>query len=421
MRKLALITVLGLGCSDTRDTDVVGTQSLALTLISPTDTGTIDRRLPDTERTIVFDIEAKDAEGDRDTSFSAELSVYAQFLGTLTPEFGTTPLATFQLVDGIATAQSVTLPNVFGPTVVWIDNGTGFGPAYVHGNLAGTSPTLWYRDPFISDLQTPRDEMGLDALNTTPLQDKQVTIGGSPDTESAKLASRYGARGRLVINSVFAQGYTVSDVQCADDQGTPPCTSGAYDHAMVFTFSAPRSQNGRSLEQGDELSGFAGGLTEFLGLTEIGFPQTFAPLDVNDLDGNGDIDEPLPPRLDRLPPPAVVEASWFLGLDDPNGMINFERNEAAPIQVNNATVCDLDEEFVEFKQWKLDPAGVGGNCAGKDDVISVVTTGVSGIDPAALVGKTLPRVVGVLRPLNFGGSGNIWLIFPRSTDDLTLP
>jgi hypothetical protein len=69
--------------------------------------------------------------------------------------------------------------------------------------------------------------MALDALTVTPLQDKQVTVR----------ASRHGARGRLVITSAFAQGYTVSDVRCADEAGRPPCTAEAYDHAMVFTFS----------------------------------------------------------------------------------------------------------------------------------------------------------------------------------------
>src|SRR6185503_20997131 len=149
----------------------------------------------------------------------------------------------------------------FGPTVVWIDDGSGLGPDYVHGKITGTSPTLFYREPFIFDLQKPRDEMALDALSATPLQDKQIAVN----------RSQYGSRGRLVVNSVFSQGYTVSDVQCADDAGTPPCTAGPYDHAMVFSFSAPRDQFFDQVELGEVIAGFAGGQFEFNGLTEIGF------------------------------------------------------------------------------------------------------------------------------------------------------
>ena len=385
------------GCTDTRPA-ITGTQSLEITLVSPSDPGAVDRRLPDTQRSITIDVHAKDETNELDTSFTTTLQVYAQFLGTLTPSFGETPLDTIQITNGVATGKTITLPNVFGATVLWVDDGTSPGPAYEHGKITGTTPILWFRDPFIADLQTPRDLMGLDALTAEPLQDKQISIG----------ASRHGASGRLVVNSVFAQGYTVSDLQCADDRGTPPCTAGDFDHAMVFSFSAPKDGFGNRIEQGQVITGFAGGLSEFLGLTEVGFPQTFTASSTPEID------------LARLPPPTLFARSWFNGLNDPNGMINFEKNEAGPIQVNNAKVCNLDKDFDDHKQWKLDPAGVGGDCLGNKDVINVVTTGITGIDPAALVGTTLPRVVGVLRPLNFGGSGNVWLIFPRSIDDLTL-
>lgn len=411
-----LVTVLAAsplaGCTDTLESDIEGTQSLAITLLAPNPVGSPELRLPDTSRTITFDIEAKDETGAVDTTFTSELHVYAQFLGTLTPEFGGDTLHDFTITNGSAAGVTFDIPQAFGPTVIWVDNGSGFGPDYVHGTLAGTSPTLWYRDPFIADLQTPADEMGLNALSSTPLQDKQIAVGGAPGSPQAANASRYGDRGRLVITSTFAQGYTVSDVQCADAQGNPPCTYAAYDHVMVFTFSAPRDQEGNPIVQGQVISGFGGGLSEFNGLTEIGFPQTFAPVDDN---GN-----PVQDGKDRLPAPVVLDpATWFNGLSDPNGMINFERNEAAPIQINNGVVCPLDEDFDTFKQWKVDPTGTGDNCGG-DNVLNVISSGIVEIDPAALVGKTLPKVVGVVRPVNIG-SFNVWIIFPRSKSDVADP
>jgi hypothetical protein len=410
MRK-ALTLLLLAGCTDTRET-LVGTQSLEVELVTPANPGNPDAPLADTERTVVVNVRARDATGAIDTTFTKDVQVYAQFLGTLTPSFGSMPLATFTLTNGEAMGQSFTVPNAFGPTVIWIDDGEGVGPAYVHGQITGTSPVLFYRDPFIADLQTPRDEMALDALAATPLQDKQVAVD----------QSRYGARGRLVVNSVFAQGYTVSDVECADDAGTPPCVAGNYDHAMIFSFSAPRDQCFQPIEVGQVISGFNGGLSEFNGLTELGFPSTFAPTDgLPILEGEDECTHVLHDvNPARLPQPAVVELSWFGPLSDPGGIINFERNEAAPIQINGGTVCDLDEDFDTFKQWKVDPAGVGGDCEGNDNVINVISTGITTIDPTALVGQTLPKVVGVLRPVNIG-SFNVWIIFPRSADDVELP
>lgn len=392
-------------CTETRPSDIIGTQSFAVTLVTPSDPGAPDRRLPDTARAVSLDVEARDADNQLDSGFNGTLQVYAQFLGTLTPEFGRPPLTTIGIVNGRG-LKAFDLPNVFGPTVLWVDNGSGEGPNYVHGDLAGTSPTLWFRDPFIVDMQQPPDETAVNALSSSPLQDKQITVGGPPGSTAEMTSSRYGARGRLVVTSVFAQGYTVSDVQCADAAGTPPCTTQSYDHAMVFSFSAPRDQEFDGLEIGQVISGFGGGVSEFLGLTEIGFPRTFS---ARDPAGKRIVD------VARLPPPVAVDpATWFRGLNDPNGEINFERNEAALIQIDNVIVCDLDSDYDKRKQWKADPSGVGGNCKGRKDLINVVTTGLAGIDPPSLVGRTLPRVTGILRPVF-----DTWIIFPRSPSDVT--
>ncbi len=413
MRNASLFVLLA-ACTDTRDTLIEGTQSLRVELVSPASPGSIDEPLDDTDRTVVLNLTALDAQGELDPTFTKQVQVYAQFLGTLTPTFGSIPLASFEVTGGSAANQSVTLPNAFGPTVIWIDDGEGVGPEYIHGQVTGTSPILFYRDPFIVDLQKPRDEAALDALSVTPLQDKQVGVN----------ASQFGAKGRLVINSVFAQGYTVSDLNCTDNPGTPdvveadpPCVAEPYGHVMVFSFSAPRDECFGDLQVGQTITGFAGGLSEFNGLTEIGFPQTFSPKDVS---GNCVVDRPLDVngKPTRLPNPEVLDPlTWFNSLNDPDGIINFERNEAAPIQINNGKVCDLDEDFDTFKQWKVDPAGVGGDCAGNDNVLNVISTGITSIDPPSLVGKTLTKVVGVVRPVSIG-SFNVWIIFPRDAQDI---
>src|SRR5207248_3235069 len=97
-----------------------------------------------------------------------------QFLGTLTPYFGGTPLATVPLQGGVSAPTTIMLPPIFGQAVLWVEDGTE-GGSYA----TGTTPPLWFRDPFIADIQTPTDETSLDALSSSPLQNKQVRVSGS--------------------------------------------------------------------------------------------------------------------------------------------------------------------------------------------------------------------------------------------------
>ena len=381
MKQLILLLALA-ACVETRE-PVTGTQSLRIELLSPA--GTFAQRLGDADRNVLVNVTAIDADGEVDTSFNNPVRVYVNFLGTLTPYLDAPPLKTITMNAGVATNQMVMLPPVFGSVTLWFDDAGAETPTYA----SGASPQLWYRDPFVVDIQRPADEMSLDALQKSPLEQKQVSVR----------QSRYGANGRLVVTSVFAQGYTVSDLNCAAN-GAPPCTTGDYDHKMVFSFSAPRDERGRIVREGQVITGFAGGVSEFNGLTEIGFPQTF--VDTDEIDYNPS----------RLPAPVTFDVAWF------SQRINFERNEAGPIKVDGAVVCDLDKDYDTYKQWKLDPSGMGGNCIGRN-VINVITSGIVALDPATLVGKTVPSVTGILRPVNIG-SFNVWIIYPRSSADLIL-
>jgi hypothetical protein len=395
MRPTIFLLLLLAACVDTRD-PITGTQSLQVTLTSPT--GSESNRLdPNTAAPAMIDVTAIGPDGQPDTSYNNQVQVYVNFLGTLTPYFGGTPLATITLTGGKATNQSVPLPRVFGPATLWLDDGTSQSPTYA----SGASDTIWYRDPYISDIQRPTDPMALDALSSSPLELKQLRVD----------ASEYGpAVGRLVVTSVFAQGYTLDDVSCGNG-GAPPCTTEPYHHAMVFSFSAAKDDQGCLIQQGQLIDGFAGGVSEFNGLTEIGFPQSFdsrtktAGGDRNC--GAQDIDQA------RIPQPVKFDPTWF------TNKILFEENEAGLIEIDNAAVCNLDSDYTTYKQWKIDPAGVGGDCKGNKNVINLISTGVLPTDPMTLVGKTLPRVVGTLRPVNIGAF-NVWIVYPRSAADLTL-
>lgn len=402
MIKYAAIALALTACVDTRD-PITGTQSLRIELKSSP--GTEEAPLDPATSAAIIDVTALGPDGEIDTSFSNDLQVYVNFLGTLTPYLGGVPLATVKMSAGKATNQMIMLPRVYGAATLWLDDGKDENATYA----SGASPVIWYRNPYIADIQTPSDEMALDALESSPLENKQVTVRGS----------RNGEMGKLIVTSVFAQGYTVSDVLCAasgpctltTNPNVKPAAAVGYDHKMVFSFSAPRDENGCLVQEGQFIDGFAGGISEFNGLTEVGFPQTFDE-STKGQGGNHNCDGA---KVDpsRIPAPADLDATWF------TNKYMFERNEAGLVAVTNAKVCNLDADYATYKQWKIDPAGVGGDCMGNKNVINLITNGVVPTDPATLVGKTLPRVVGVLRPVNIK-SFNVWILYPRDAADLTL-
>jgi hypothetical protein len=195
-------------------------------------------------------------------------------------------------------------------------------------------------------------------------------------------------------------------VNCA----SAPCVSMPYDFVEVFSFSAPVDQNALFISEGQVITGFAGGISEFDGLTEIGFPQTFVAPGAPQIDKTQE-----PPNQVMNMSMGMLDLSWFS-----TNKINFERYEAAAIEVDNGVVCPLGADYVTYKQWTIDPAGVGDAtaCGGKN-LINIITAGVIDLDPGTLVGKKVPKIVGILRPVNIG-TFNVWIIYPRSPADVTL-
>lgn len=383
--RAALVVALAAGgCVDERPPLVDGTTSLAVELVRPGDPGTEEHRLEDDARAITLSVVALDAQGEPDDSFSGDVDLHVHYLGGLTPPLDEAPLVAFDVEEGRSDEVDVELPGVFGPTYLWIEDADGEGATFA----TGTSPILWFRDPFLADVSRPPDEGAADALERSPLELKQIRISDS----------RHGPTGRMVVTGVYSQGYTLSDVACAEG-GAPPCTGGDYDHVFVFSFNRPVGEGTGAIEVGDVIESVTGGVTEFNGLTELGFPQSFV--------AEGERD------ADRIPEPVVVQPEWL------GSRIEMERAEAGLVAIEEATVCELDDDYETYAQWKL---GVGSDgCADPGSVVNVVTLGqVNDFDPADHVGQVLPRVVGTLRPVNIG-TFDVWIIYPRDEEDLTLP
>jgi len=378
---VAAVCALLAGCNETLE-PLIDVASLRVELVTPADPGSSEMSLPDEARDVTVRISAIDTRGEVATDFNRDVDVYSHFLGSITPERGGFDvLARVTLVDGESGEVQVSLPRVFGPTFLWVEDARGEGATFV----TGTSPTLFFRRPYLEDISRPVDESRLDALEASPLEEKQVVV----------TQSRHGARGRLVATGIYSQGYTLSDVECGDENGTPPCTVGDYDSILVFTFGRPEGQEGRDIRVGTVITQMQGAVVEFNGLTEIGFPSQRIE------------ETPADPSL--VPDPVVIDPDWLVS------RIELERVESSLVAIDGATVCPLDEDFETFGQWKLD---VGRGCR---DAFNIITQGqVSEFDPEQWVGATLPRVVGTLRPINIG-SFDVWLVYPRSIADIELP
>ncbi|HTJ41816.1 MAG TPA: hypothetical protein VL463_06950 [Kofleriaceae bacterium] len=377
----ALLSLLVLAaCVDHQPDLWKGTTSLEVQLIAPADPGSQTNRLPPNTTNATIKVTAKDDQGAIDTTVNRDVDLYIQFLGTFTPDHvKAVPFQKITLTNGVSQPVTIDLPPTFGPTVLWVEDVEGADPSY----STGTSPQLWFRDPFIVDIQKPVDETAVNALEDSPLENKNVVV----------TASRYGAMGRLVVSGVYAQGYTLDDVKCADANGTPPCVAGDYDHAFIYSFSRASDQMGRVIRLGENVVGFQGAVSEFNGLTEVGFPQSFV--------------DDTTPHENQITAPVKVDNTWF------TNKIMFERNEAGLVEVDGATLCPLDADYTTYQQWKLD---LGSGCK---TAINVITAGVVNFDPTTYVGKVIPKVIGTMRPINIG-SFNVWILYPRFDQDLVL-
>ncbi len=377
LNKLFLLLILAASCTETQPA-IDEVTSLRINLSSPVSTGSHDARLPDADTMVTFDVSAIDADGNVAVDFNNDVNIHVHFLGSLTPDTKGAPFVVLPMQNGVSAQQTIQLPAVFGATYIWAeDSEDGDNATFA----VGTSEKLWYRDPFLRDISQPLDETALDALENAPLQSKQVIISNS----------RHGDNGKLVVTGVYAQGYTVSDVDCT----TLPCTSDDYDHLFIFSFSRADDENGSPIRIGQLMSEISGGISDFNGLTEMNFPESKVR--------NLPIDE------SAIPAPALVEQSWF------TNEILFERAEGGLVAIENAEVCPLDDAFTIFGQWRLN---LGSGCG--NDSVSVISAGqVPSIDPTTFVGQTLPRVVGTLRPVNIG-SFNVWIIHPRFAEDVQL-
>ena len=394
-RALALLLLAAAGCHEGSPLVEQNIQSLRITVDPGVVVGT--EAMPNADRMVRLKIEAIDKRGQLATGFNATVQAYVFFLGTLTPPRDNgVGIQGITLTNGVADNVLVNLPTAFGPSSLWIeDQGeAGREPSYA----AGATPILWYRDPYLSDVEAPAGTLSAGpspANYHSILENKQIFVH----------TSQFGpTEGHLVVTSIGPQAYTVSDVQCVG--GHAPCVSVPYGNLYVFTFSQPDPE---TIKVGTQIATLSGGISEFTGFTELNFPQQTV---VKDAGGQAVIDPSL------VPTPVVVTQA--IGLDNSQ----MEGLEAGLVSVDGLTVCapaaaaDLNRwnRFGEFN------AAFDGNCQGRN-TIGLSTRPMSAFDPTTHDGLVLPHVVGWVRNVAgvSGSTGNdfsFWSVTIRDSNDL---
>jgi hypothetical protein len=417
-----LTLALGLACTEHQGLLTNDIVSYRISLTSPTALGTADQPLDEPNPHVVsFDITALGADGQVRTDYITTLKLWVFYLGGLSPVLDENGDANITLEGGEARNLTRTLPLAYGPTTIWLedvrrnaDGGiecwgpyppTGGGPE--HCSFAtGASAVIHYRNPYLDEVQLPPDPLATDATSRSQLEGKAVYVDRPRDLDSV-----------LVVTAAYAQAFTVTDT-------SPSAMAIGYNHLYVYSYSRAKRNDGTAIMAGDLVvscpdglcSGYlAGGVQEFVGFTELSFPvyNVSPPVDAAECrcglsfrhDGSRCAEKVWAP----CPEPIQMDPNWLRGVDDASYQ-NLEKLEAALVSLENPRVCSFSEsDWSKYGQFTVD---IGTGCS-----VSVASKGVvTGLDPQALEGERLGEVIGTLRNVS---SSNLWIVYPRSDEDVS--
>ncbi len=371
-------------------------------------------------------VTAIDTDGNPYPSYQGTAKVYEMFDGNTTPaRSALTPCSS----DGLSATSCLTLPfhngqaclqvslplapngTVYGynQTALWVED-SGTHTSYA----AGASQPIYRPAPLISDVQFTQDlDTGASALDNKHVRIDRGT-GGRP----------------LVVTSISTGAYTVTDMGTPGDHpwGSLEVYSYSYPQTVEVDNGAAATQQaggvtGQSfstmnLKVGEEVYRLDGIVDEYLGLTELNFPSWQL---VEDSSGQPVMATSLP-QAHPLPDTALV-----------NPLKELEPYESGLVETSQWVICALynkqgqpvnkydAKSWEQYQQWKVAPAAgiatTDGSCA--DTGISVQTNITApSFDPIHNVGKVLCQMKGILSQVIPAPGVNLWMITPRSPDDL---
>jgi hypothetical protein len=228
-------------CQDLPSQTANRISSIQLDLLQPTNVGS--PMAPVQVQSAAFNLTALNDHG-AVWPLDADVDVYVSFGGVKTglltgcgASANGQPIETIHLKAGIAINQTVSLPQAFGATTIWVEE---------HSSAAtGASPTIYFPNPLISDVQTPPDLTAQNATFCSTLSGKFITI------------DRATGSGKLVVTSVFSGAFAVTD------------TGGTiFNSIYIYSFGQPPSY----IVPGKVINSFSGNVSKFVGFTELNFP-----------------------------------------------------------------------------------------------------------------------------------------------------
>lgn len=336
-------------CVTQRPSPTAGQVSvLELVLTDPAERGSPGQ--PVAVRRATFEVIARDEQG-QVVEQDLDADVFVSFGGVRTGQATTCqssqsvkPLATLRLSAGRAVGRTVDLPQAFGPTNLWIEERST--------HVIGASPTIYFRNPYISDVQKPLDLAAPNVTFCTPFEKRFVLIDGAE-----------GA-GKLVVSSVFGNAFAITDTGAS-----------AWNSIYVFTFGRPPSY----VVRGRVLGEVSGNVSKFIGFTELNVPLYQRTDEVS-------------PQL--LPQPVPLAPGDLTNIPKLLSAVSSEVTVAGAICNPNAP--NAVEQWTKFNTFLLDQSGAGACDAFSSYSVQLPSKVVGSFDLVANVGKTV-TIVGMLK------------------------
>jgi hypothetical protein len=417
MTRCALLLVaVAAGCVDHEPfPNATGVSSLELTLRDPKPSALGSPSKPVVATQATFDVTARDSRG-QIVNKDLDVDVFISFGGIKTgidsacgaDASGNKPIETLHILKGQMQNHTVQLPSAYGSTSIWLDEPIS--------HATGASPTIYFRNPFIAEVQTPPDPMAPNATFCSPFNNKFIVVDHAQNG------------GQLIVSSVYAAAFVVTDTGAT-----------SFNNIYVYAFGKPPPY----IVPGKVVTQISGNYAKFVGFTELNFPlfrvaDASVPL------------VPVPPPTD-LTLPDLINVPKLLGADA--GVVRYTGticDPSPPNPTNDVNIQKTIDSWRKFNQFVIDNDGTCGSFT--NFAVELTAKQMGDFDPTKNVGAQL-TVVGMLQ--NHSGQNpvvdangnqvhcsatqmcptasnvcimgdcfktayNFWDILPRTVDDLTV-
>jgi hypothetical protein len=349
------------GCVQHRPSPTAGqVNTIEVQLIDPPADKLGSPQSPVQIKQATFNVVARDEQGAVVTQ-DLTTNVFISFGGVKTgassmcgsDDTGNDPIEQLTLTGGMLMNHTVQLPLAFGSTSIWVDE--------PKSGATGASPTIYFRNALIPEVQTPPDVTAANATFCSPFNGKFLVVDKATGS------------GQLVVTSVYNNAFTITDT------GVAP---GQFGSIYLFAFGKPPSY----IVEGRVVRSFSGNYSKFVGFTELNFPlfdtDDMAPI----------VATPAPVDLafaDMSNVPKLLGASA--------SVVRYTGKQCDPFPpnpTNDSNIQSTRDSWTKYNQFVLDNNGA---CDSFSNMAVELPAKVLGtFDPLQNVGKTV-TVVGMLR------------------------